>query len=229
MAWKRAAGLVLAGGVFVAGCTHQATPKASAPITPVADEQTMAALEQSYHQAHPDALIGRVNAVLPDRHIASISGLPLDQIHRGDVVTILVGGQESGGVAARVYDTAAGYAQVDYGSIQAGQPDPRIGDLAVRFPGGVMVPPRPSEGGAVSVSPTTQPGAPAETPTAPPSTPPVTTPETTTPPPAPATTPAPAPGTQPGAATPTPGTTETPTAPAPAPEPEKKAPSELNK
>jgi hypothetical protein len=231
MFWKRAAGLILAGGVFaMAGCAHQAaTPKASAPITPPPDEQTMAGLEQSYHQAHPDALIGHVNAVLADRHVASIAGLPLDQMHRGDVVTILAGGQESGGIAARVYDKADGFVQVDYGSVQAGQPDPRLGDLAVRFPGGAMVPASPSESGTtgVTVTPaTTQPATTLETttpPPPPPAAPPATVPaQPTTETPAPAT---PAPATS----APAPSTTETPTAPPPAPPKENKAPSDLNK
>lgn len=228
MFWKRAAGMILAGGVFAAaGCAHHAgTPKASAPITPAPDEQTMAGLEQSYRQAHPDALIGHVNAVLPDRHVASIAGLPVDQIHRGDVVTILAGAQETGGIAARVYDKSQGYVQVDYGSVQAGQPDPRLGDLAVRFPGGAMVPASPSETGTTGVTVT------------PATTQPVTTPETTTPPPAapPATAPAqpttetPAPVTPaPATPAPAPTTTETPATPPPAPPQGNKAPSDLNK
>ncbi|HEY2587604.1 MAG TPA: hypothetical protein VGI81_17795 [Tepidisphaeraceae bacterium] len=233
MRWKRVAGLILAGGLLAAaGCTHQSsTPKASAPVTPsAADEQTMAGLEQSYRQAHPDALIGHVNAVVPDRHIASIGGLPVDQIHRGDVVTILVGGQESGGVQARVFGKDSGFVQVDYGQLMGNQADPRIGDLAVRFPGGTMVPPPPSESSAVTVTPTTQP-APGVTPTettAPPvpATPPATTPAPSE---APAPAPVPAPGTQPGATVPAPSATETPVAPPPAPAPENKVPSQLNK
>lgn len=255
MVWKRAAarvaaigsvGVLLVGGMLVAGCqAHSQTPKAAAAAPP--DESTVANLEQSYRSAHPDALIGHVNAVDPGRHILSVAGLPLDQIHRGDVVSVLVGGQENNPVTANVYDKSSGYVQMDYGQLQAGQPEPRIGDLAVRFLNGASVPPSAADltttGGPPGTQPTTMPempAAPSTPPAAPPVTPPTTSPETTPPPAAPpappATTPAPS-GTDttttpPPPATPVPntqpGATETPATPPP-PTPGNKVPSDLNK
>jgi hypothetical protein len=247
---KRAAAVFLAGGVLI-GCQHAQTPKATVAVPPMS-ETAVADLEQSWRTSHPGAMIGHVNAVVPDHRILSVTGLPGDQIHQGDIVTILLNGQANGSVPGRVYDKSSGYVQMDYGPLQPGQSDPVQGDLAIWYPGGVTMPPAGDTG--TTPSATTPP--PAVVTPEPSTTPPPPTPSTTTPPPAPdttappATTPAPTPPTTtaPGAATDTtpapapttptpaptaptpPPATETPsTPPTPPPAPDNKVPTDLNK
>jgi hypothetical protein len=212
------------------------------------DPGAVAGLEQSWRESHPGSLIGHVNAVLSDRHVLSVTGLPLDQIHAGDVVSILLNGTGSSVVPARVYDKSSGFAQLEYGPLQAGQATPREGDLAIWYATGTSGSDQSMSAGASSgAMPAAQPGAttpemppaPAPaTPTAPPpeTTAPPATPAPTTPPPAndasapPATAPTP-PATPPAAATPPPpandgaATGATP----PPPAPDNKVPADLNK
>jgi len=235
MLWKRVAGVIVTG-MFIAGCAQHTreTPKASSPAQPM-DEGAVATLEQSWRAAHPGSLIGHVNAVAPDRHVLSVAGLPLDQIHEGDVVTILPNGQTNNVVSARVFGKDNGFAQLDYGGLQVGQSEPRQGDLAIWYSGGLT----PNEeasaaSGAAPAIPTTQPGA--TTPDMAPTTPPSPTPAPTTPAPAEATPPPPAPPapTTPAADSAAPPATA-PAAPAagtPTPPPapgDNKLPSDLNK
>ena len=218
------------GGKFAGGlCAAQARPTGLGPAQPM-DEAAVSNLEQSWRQAHPGSLIGHVNAIVPDRHILSVAGLPLDQIHEGDIVTILPNGQTNNVISAKVFGKDNGFAQLEY----SGMTEPRQGDLAIWYSAG-MSDEASTAAGTNPAMPTTQPvrhhprdadpapttPTPAPTPTAPPETtpPPPATPAPTTPttPPAP-TTPTPAPGT--GTGTPT---------PPPTPPADNKLPSDLNK
>lgn len=163
---QRAAGLLLFGGL-IAGCQSGSQPRASAQGEPPG-EQAGAALAQSWRASHPGTEVGIVNAVLPARHEAQVAGLPVNQMREGDVVSILLNGQGTSTISGRVFDKRYGYVQLDYDSPQAGQRDPRDGDLVVWFVGGAAVPPPPGE--PTAAPPTTQ-----ETVTAP-------MPETTAPP-----------------------------------------------
>ena len=216
MVWKRAAGVIVAG-TLLAGCNQSGrqTPKASAPLPPM-EESQVSNLEQSWRAAHPGSLVGHVNAVDTSRHEASVAGLPLDQIHLGDVISILPNGQSNNVVSARVFGKDNGYVQMDYGPLQAGQASPRDGDLAIWFSPGLTQ--SEEAAAAAGVNPTTQPGAVSPETTAPP---PPARPETNAP--APATAPTPPP---PAPETGTPPATQTTTPP---PAPDKKLPSDLNK
>jgi hypothetical protein len=223
MVWKRAAGVIVAG-TLLAGCAQhpKETPKASAIVPPM-DESAVAGLEQSWRSAHPGSLVGHVNAVDPGRHVLSVTGLPMEQVHNGDVISILLDGQGNSVVPARVYDHRDGFVQMDYGPLQAGQGDPQQGNLAVWFSSGPTAADQAAPAGVSTPMPTTQPGAAAPEMTAPPA----------APPPAaavPQTTPLPA---APSAAAPPPADASTPpaTAPAstPAPPADNKLPSDLNK
>lgn len=222
MLWKRAAGVIVVGSLM-AGCAQQQreTPKASAPVASM-DPAAVANLEQNWRETHPGSLVGHVNAVDPERHVLQVTGLPLDRIHEGDVISILLNGQGNSVVPARVYDKRDGFVQMDYGPVQPGQSVPREGDLAIWFSGGLT----PNEqaqvtSGLPTPAPATQPSgtipeAPATTPPPPA---PITPPNETTAPPAnnppPAAQPS-APGT--GAGT-----------PPPPPAPDNKVPADLNK
>lgn len=226
MVWKRAAGMMVAGSLL-AGCagTGRQTPKASATLTPM-DESQVNSLEQSWRAAHPGSLVGHVNAVDPSRHVLSVAGLPLDQVHAGDVISILQNGQPNSVVTARVYGKGAGFVQMDYGPLEAGQSDPRDGDLAIWFSPGLTQSEQAAAAAGVSPAPPmTQPGAASpETSAPPPPGPAVPAPDTNAPPPATAPTPPP-----PAADTGTPPATRTSTPPPPPPAPDNKLPSDLNK
>lgn len=219
MFWNRAAGMIVAGSLL-AGCAGNArqTPKASAPLGSV-DETQVNNLEQSWRAAHPGSLVGHVNAVDPSRRVLSVSGLPLDQVHAGDVISILQNGQANDVISARVFGKANGYLQLDYGPLQPGQGQPRDGDLAVWFSAGLTQ--NEQAGAAAGVNPATQ-GAvsPETTAPPPPPPPPASTQETTAQPPATG------PDVPPASQTGTPAATQTST---PAPAPDKKLPSDLNK
>lgn len=217
MVWMRAAGMMVAGSLLT-GCAGMGrqTPKASAP--PPMDESQVNNLEQSWRAAHPGSLVGHVNAVDPSRHVLSVAGLPLDQVHAGDVISILQNGQSNSVVPARVFGKDNGYVQMDYGPLQAGQGDPRDGDLAIWFAPSLTQSDQ-TAAGAGAAPPMTQPGAAMPETSAPPPPPPaVPTPDTNAPPPA-TTSPAPAAGTG------TVPATQTSTPPAP----DNKVPSDLNK
>ena len=230
MVWKRAAGVIVAGTCMVGCASHHETPHASAAVQPM-DAGAVAGLEQSWRESHPGSLIGHVNAVLPDRHVLSVTGLPLDQIHAGDVVSILLNGTGSSVVSARVYDKSSGYAQLEYSPLEAGQPTPREGDLAVWYAAGTPGADQSIGSGASNgAMPTTQPGAtaPEMPPTPAPTTPTAPPPETTAPPasPQPATPPPANDASAPPATAPTappPGATP------PPPAPDNKVPADLNK
>lgn len=227
----RAAGVVLMG-ILIGGCQQ---PQAAQP--PMAGEPTgeeaAAALAQSWRATHPGTEVGVVNAVLPARRELSVAGLPPDRVQSGNVVTILLNGQGTSTVEAVVIDKNRGpsgnqYVQLTYQPLGPGQRDPRLGDLAVWFPGGESLAMPPAE-----TQPTMQPETqPTTMPAEPPRLPPATQ-ESTPSAPAeamPATQPTAAPESQPAATEPAgagggpPTTTETPTAP-----PQEKPPAELNK
>ena len=249
----RAVAVLLAGGLVVGCATPSRTPTASVGMQPPVNEANVADLEQSWRASHPGTQIGHINAVAPESHIASATDLPLADIHMGDVLTILRGGQGTNTLPATVFGKNSGYVQLDYGSVRPGQGDPVIGDLVVWYPSGsaaaandaaappVVVPttPAPTPAPAADASPAATPpatsapapGGDAVPPAAPPATPPPAPGADAPPAPAPQTTPPAAPDpSAPGAATPPPAppSTDAPTPP-PAPAPDNKPPADLNK
>jgi len=230
----RAAGLVLIA-VLIAGCQQPQVAQPSTAMEPTS-EQAAAALAQSWRATHPGTEVGVVNAVLPARRELSVAGLPADRVQPGNVITILLNGQGTSTVEGVVIDKNPGpsgtrYVQLTYQPLGAAQRDPRLGDLAIWFPGGESVPPAPTQG--PETQPTTMPVEPVNLPPATqeaaPAAPQEAMPPSTQPAAAPQTQPA-APETQPAATEPAsaaggpPTTTETPAAP-----PQEKPPAELNK
>jgi hypothetical protein len=111
------------------------------------DQQTAAGLQRSWESMHPGSHAGVVDAVLPARRLASIGNLPTNQIQEGTVISILDDRQHSlvsGVVVARHGNDV----HIRYEALPAGERDPRIGDLAVWFPGGQAVPPESVQPGA---------------------------------------------------------------------------------
>jgi len=170
----RAVGVVLAGGLLL-GCHsgNVSGPNASAQMP--TDQQIAAGLLRSWESTHPGSRAGVVDAVLPARRLASITDLPVNEIPDGTVITILDDRQQtlvSGVVVAR----RGSDLHMTYEALSGGQRDPRVGDLAVWFPGGQAVAPETMQPGA-----TTQPvAAPADN--MPRENPPANAPNTTIPP-----------------------------------------------
>jgi len=173
----RAAALIVVGGLM-AGCQHnrqqqqqqeQSSQPSASTLSPM-DQQAAAQLQRTYRNSHPGSEVGVVNAALPDRHIISVTGIPLDRIQIGDVVNVMAGGANGGLVPAVVYSKSSGYVQLRYQPLSAGQTDPAAGNLAVWTPGGAVVPPEAiAPRGDVTVPPaapppTTMPESPSPAP-----------------------------------------------------------------
>ena len=118
-------------GAVAVGCQQQPKPRPSSSLD-ASDTRASQQRADSYRGAHPGSEVGVVNAVIPDRHIVSVAGLPLDRIKSGDVVTLLGAGQQP--IQAVVYDQRAGYTQARYQPLPTGTRDPGAGDLAVWYP-----------------------------------------------------------------------------------------------
>lgn len=143
----RVMGALLVGAGFLVGCNagNSSGPKGSAQMAN--DQQTAAGLQRSWESTHPGSHAGVVDAVLPARRLASISNLPTNQIQEGTVISILDDRQHSlvsGVVVARHGSDV----HIRYDALSGGERDPRIGDLAVWFPGGQAMPPESVQPGA---------------------------------------------------------------------------------
>jgi hypothetical protein len=199
------AGALLLGATVLVGCGNMSGPKASTEMS--TDQQTAAALQRSWESTHPGSKAGVVDAVLPARRLASVSNLPVNEIPDGTVISILDQRQHTL-VSGVVVAHRGGDVHIRYEALASGERDPRMGDLAVWFPGGPAVLPESVQPGAVPSTeiPMTQPAdnMPRENPA-------TTAPPANNPPaesPAPATQPA-APATQPATEPATGGTTST--------------------
>lgn len=140
----RAVGALLMSAGVLVGCGTSG-PKASTEMP--TDQQTAAALQRSWESTHPGSKAGVVDAVLPARRYVSVAGLPLDEIQKDTVVSILDQRQRII-VSGVVIDKQSGRLQVNYEAVPGGERDPRIGDLVVWFPSGQAVPPEPVQPGA---------------------------------------------------------------------------------
>jgi hypothetical protein len=143
-------------GGLIAGC--QQTPKTPPPSSlNTSDTMALSQRAASYRAAHPGSEVGLVNAVLPERRIVSVEGLPVDRIKSGDVLTIL-GGNGKTPMEAVVYSQSSGYVQVRYEPLPAGQLDPMAGDLAVWYPARAGTPmSEVTPTGAMRMPPTSEP------------------------------------------------------------------------
>ena len=157
VAWRAVA--VMAMGACLVGCgsSNGSGPRASAQMP--TDQQTAAGLLRSWESTHPGSRAGVIDAVLPARRLISVADLPVNEVQEGTVISILDERQRalvSGVVVARHGNDV----HIRYEALPAGERDPRVGDLAVWFPGGQAVPPESVEPGATTQptgSPATQP------------------------------------------------------------------------
>ena len=138
----RAVGALLMSAGVLVGCGTSG-PKASTEMP--TDQQTAAALRRSWESSHPGSRVGVVDEILPARRYVSVAGLPLDEIQKGTVVSVLDQRQRII-VSGVVIDKLSGRLQVNYEPVSAGERDPRIGDLVVWFPGEPAVVPEAVQG-----------------------------------------------------------------------------------
>lgn len=168
MVFLRVAGWVAIGGLL-AGCQSGKQGPQAASAEPMG-QQSAAQIEQSWRAANPGSQVGVVNAVLPARRMISVADLPYSDVKKGDVVTVLLDPRGNSTIEAVVVNKNSGYLQLAYRELQPGQRDPRLGDLAVWYPGGQAVPPRAVQpelaepanrptNEAAAPAPTTQPAA----------------------------------------------------------------------
>lgn len=115
--------LVLAAavaGLMAVGCT-----KHEPPTTERVQE-----IREVYQTVDPKAKVGTIIAVLPEKGLAAVGNVPLDQVAVGDVMVILDAQQKiigSGHVVAKTDDAA----QISYDVTAQGR-QVRVGDMAVK-------------------------------------------------------------------------------------------------
>jgi len=89
-------------------------------------------MKQMYTTANPNALVGRVEAVLPDEQRAAIGGLPTDQFRVGDVLSIIDADQKTVADATVVaVDSTLVYVEFMSPTLGGGRA-PIKGDVAIR-------------------------------------------------------------------------------------------------
>lgn len=167
--WHRLVVAAMATTMLLAGC--QSTPKKTE--APPADTQMLNMVRQQISASDPGALVGRVIAVEPHgRPFAAVSDVPAEQFHDGDPITFVDSRREvlTHGFVRRVVDNTVHVewlppVTVPSGSTTASPRAPRVGDLAVRYPGAVQQAPETTPSAAPVPPPTT-----AETTTTPPTT-----------------------------------------------------------
>lgn len=114
------AGLI--GSALVLGCAH----KKSA----TADQSAIQQIRQNYAQVDPNAKVGLVIAVLPDKALAAIGDIPVADVQVGDTLVLLDAKQQiigAGKVVAKTQDAI----HVSYDVTAKGRA-PEVGDLAVK-------------------------------------------------------------------------------------------------
>jgi hypothetical protein len=131
MNWMRWAGMAIFSGMtLVAGCQHKAPPS-QGPVYPPAIPAG-AESRKELQKLAPDAVIGQVVAVLREAQLVAVTGIPLNQIKVGDVVTFM-GGEPAPVDAGVVKAIVNGAVQVRYDEPPAGGRPPVVGDLVIRF------------------------------------------------------------------------------------------------
>ncbi len=121
---------VLLAALVVSACQKRAESPVG-PVYPPAVAPTAETRERLARLA-PDALVGRVNAVLPDEHLALVADIPVKDFTIGQVLFFLGGDAVNvgNGVVVHISQDAL---HVRYSEPTAGSRPPAVGDLAVRF------------------------------------------------------------------------------------------------
>ncbi len=120
-------GAMIVSGAVNAGCTPKQEEEPAPPAAPLGDDAVAA-----YRKKHPEVLVGKVMAVLPEHQLVSVGDVPAVDFKRGDAVVFLGGSNEqltTGEVVNIVNDRV----HVRYADPSAGGRAPQVRDLVVRF------------------------------------------------------------------------------------------------
>lgn len=130
MSVMRWAGVFMLGLVCLAGCkTKTDEPQAPAPApVPVVEDDVKARLQR----LEPNALIGRVTAILAEDRLAAVGEVPPQDFSVGDVV-VFYGASEQVVGHGKVVKADATLLHVKFEEPAAGQRAPAVGDLVIRF------------------------------------------------------------------------------------------------
>jgi len=119
--------LCLLGAIVAGGCTRKAEEEPPPP-PPAIGEDAIAA----YRKKHPEALIGRVMAVLPEHKLVSVGEVPVVDFKRGDAVVFL-GTSDQKLTSGEVVNIVGERLHVKYEDPPAGGRAPQVRDIVVRF------------------------------------------------------------------------------------------------
>jgi hypothetical protein len=116
-------------GLLAGGCAPKPQPAPPPPPEPPpATPEILSARRAELRQQDPNAQVGEVAEVLPERHMAALTDLPIQDFHAGDTLVIMNTAMQH--VANATVDTIEGrYIVVKYDNAVR---DVRPGDLAVR-------------------------------------------------------------------------------------------------
>jgi hypothetical protein len=99
---------------------------------PASPEQVQQ-IRETYQSVDPHAKVGTIIAVLPEKGLAAVGDIPLDQVAIGDTLVILDSKQKIIG-AGHVIEKTSDALQISYDVTAQGR-KPRVGDLAVKANG----------------------------------------------------------------------------------------------
>ncbi len=131
MPMARLAAALIVTTMLLAGCRSEAPQQTV--VVPPAPTPVSAELRQRLATRAPDAVIGRVIAVLPDNRLAAVGDVPVTSFKREDVVTF-IGSEDVTLVSGTVVEVLADAVHIRYELPADGQRAPAVGDLAVKFP-----------------------------------------------------------------------------------------------
>lgn len=112
--------LALIGSTMAFGCKHATT----------VDQSAVSQIRQNYQAADPNARVGVVIAVLPEKGLIAVGDIPVADLKVDDTLVILTPQQKIIG-AGKVVALTADAAHVSYDVTAKGRA-PQVGDVAVK-------------------------------------------------------------------------------------------------
>lgn len=112
------------------GCHHQ-QPPAGPPVAPPATAETVSQIRAAYQQRDPSSVVGLVIATLPDKNLAAVGDVPVNQFKSGDLVTFIDSNQSIIAVGT-VVNTTTDAVHVKFQPQGEASRAPHEGDLAVK-------------------------------------------------------------------------------------------------
>jgi hypothetical protein len=127
MRWLHWVALCVLGAIMVGGCSPKQEEEPAPTAAPMSDDALAA-----YRRKHPEALIGRVMAVLPEHRLVSVGDVSVVDFKRGDTVVFL-GASDQQLTTGEVVNIVKERIHVKYNDPSSGGRAPQVRDLVVRF------------------------------------------------------------------------------------------------